>query len=137
MSAVLPEHILKLMSARDRAALGKAGWTADECIAKVEHKLESELQGQIADLLRLRDVRYIRPPMRKKSPLPPGWPDFSFAYRGVPVVIECKVGRNQLDPDQVRMRDELVANGWRHYVARTLADVQAVLREIDQNDERP
>lgn len=104
---------------------------APEVIAKSETEAEMVIQGDIAAYLRLHEIEFIRPDMRKKSPLPPGWPDLTFAYRGVPIAMEVKTTAGKLSPDQVTMHPKLATNGWRVIVVRSVSDVQALFRSID------
>ena len=130
-TTVLPERILRLMPKVERARLGKAGRTTEEIAAAVLHRQECDLQAQIAGWLRTRDIEYIKPDMRKRSPLPPGWPDFTFAHCGRAIGVECKVRGEALEPDQVAQHARMAVNGWRIITARTLRDVITLLREIE------
>jgi len=128
---VLPEHCLKLIAKRDREPLGKAGRTMGEIYEAADKKAELDLQGEIAGYLRLHEIEYIKPDGRKKSPLPAGWPDFTFAYRGVPVGMEVKTEKGALSSDQTSRHMAMRANGWRMVIVRSIPDVQALLRAID------
>lgn len=114
-----------------RATLGKAAITTAEAVAAAEDKAERELQGEIANYLRLHDIQFIRPDMRKRSPLPEGWPDFTFAYRGVPVALESKTPTGKLSAVQEQMHIKLKKDGWRVVVVRGLPEVQILLRFLD------
>ena len=128
---LLPAHVLKLMNRADRARLGKAGRTPEDIEALVHHRLEADLQGQICEWLRMREVEYIKPDMRKRSRMPPGWPDFTFAWRGVPCGVECKVRDEEPTQEQRTQHARMAANGWRIVVARTLMDVIELTRRVD------
>lgn len=131
---ILNERILKLMSPADRAKLGKAGLLASEAEAKRVYKSEAELQGDIRQYLNLHEIEYINPPMNKKSGLPIGWPDFSLSYRGVAILIECKVEGEKPKPHQREMIEKLgnKKNAWVVIVAYSLAEVQHLMRAIDK-----
>lgn len=129
-SAALPENILRLMSPADRAPLGAAGLTAAEAAAKALAGEEDKLQQQIANLLNLRGIEYITPSMRRKSALPPGWPDFTFVYRAVPFALEAKTAVGTLSPEQEALHPRLAANGWQVRVVRSVAEVKALLDGI-------
>lgn len=90
-SSSLPENILKRISAKDRAPLGKAGRTAAECQEVQVAKSEKELQGQLEALLRRRGYIPARQRMDKRSNLQEGMPDFFFAVNGVAVYWEVKL----------------------------------------------
>lgn len=132
---VLPENILRCLSQKDRRALGRGAMTASEALEKAKAGEEDRLQSDIRQYLNLHDLQFINPNMRKKSALPKGWPDFSFVYRAVAIVVECKTEEGRLDPDQQIMRHKLQKDGWRYVLAQSLADVQQVFREIDASKE--
>lgn len=134
---VLPERMLKLIGAKDRSKLGRAGMTADEAQQTYSDGQEDRLQKDIRQYLNLHGVEFINPSMRKRSALPPGWPDFTFSFHGVPCAVEAKAGRNKLDPDQIKMRDKMLANGWRWVEARSVADVRALFVAISPNSFTP
>jgi len=119
-----------------RAALGAAGRTMPEVIAEADAKAELTIQGEIANYLRLHGVEYLKPDGRKKSPLPKGWPDFTFAYRGVAVGMEVKTPLGVLSRDQVSQHARMAPH-WRMLVVRGVPEVQALLRAIDAELESP
>jgi hypothetical protein len=120
-----------MISADVRATLGKPAQTTAEAVAAADAKAENELQSEVAQYLRLHNIVLIRPDMRKRSPLPPGWPDVTFAYRGVPIGAECKTPTGKLRPEQDDMLKAMSANGWRVLIVRSVADLQRLFREID------
>lgn len=122
---------MKCMLPADRKALGKRGQTMLEAIQNATIKGEKDIQKQIANLLTLRGVPFINPPMHKRSMLPKGWPDFTFAYRGNPLGIEAKVLGGEPRPDQVKTLQAMADNGWQVHVVTSLAEVQTILRVID------
>lgn len=126
------EHIARLMKPEQRRALGVQ--TTSEASAKAQAGEEDDLQSDIRQYLNLHRIEFITPGMRRKSALPPGWPDFTFSYRGRACAVEAKAGTNKLDPDQIKMRDRMQQpeNGWHWIEARSVADVQALFRQIDQ-----
>jgi hypothetical protein len=132
----LPDHMLRLMSpeARRKEFPGVAGMTSDEVREHVKVKDERELQRMISDYLRLHQIAFINPPMNKKSTLPEGWPDFTFAYRSHPIAVECKVWGEKPRPSQITTMDRMRENGWVVLVAYKLADVQELMRTIDRKE---
>jgi hypothetical protein len=132
---VLPDNILRLMAAQDRAALGKSGRTAAESFALAEAKTESELQEQICSMLRRREIVFIQPAMFKRSSLPVGWPDFTFAYCGVPVAWECKSARGLLSEEQLCMHPQMTACGWQVSVIRELREAIEILNNIGSQNQ--
>lgn len=127
----LPENILRLMTPADRRKYGAGFLTADEAIEKAKAGEEHRLQQEVRQYLNLHDIQFINPSMRKKSALPPGWPDFSFMYKAVGIVVECKTEAGRLTQEQKDMRIKLIKDGWTYVLAQSLADVQRVFREID------
>jgi hypothetical protein len=108
------------MPAEERARLGKAGVLPEEALAKQEIRLEKELQGHLADLLRLREIEFFRQRMDRATTGTVGWPDFTFAVNGRPVAWECKLPGKDLDPDQVKVIDRMRGNGWDVRVIRSV-----------------
>jgi hypothetical protein len=136
----IPNHILEKMDPKDRPK-GVPGMTSAEIRSAAVDKAEKELQKEVATYLRgCRGVEFINPPMHKRSSLPLGWPDFTFAYKppgsdiGIPITWECKRVTGSLDPDQITMRDRLIANGWQWRLIRHLGEAQAHLRDLERGD---
>lgn len=124
----ITDAMLKRMPAESRKVLGSRVMTSEEAQEAYVIRGEGELQKQISSLLRIRGYPFINPPMRKKSQLPPGWPDYTvFLPFGRVVLIECKVGKNNLDPDQIKVRGLLLAHLHEYYLVRTLDEVKAIL----------
>lgn len=132
MSTVLPNHVLRLMSPEDRAKLGPAGQLASEAIAKHETRLEKELQQQIGQYLRLLGVWFDQDSMAHRRRGTKGAPDFIFAYRGIPCAVEAKTETGAVHPEQAQAHDAMRKNGWVVIIARSLVDVQGLLRAIDK-----
>jgi hypothetical protein len=130
MNSLLPDRFLRLMSASDRAAIKQR--TAEETAMRAEAKDERTLQEQICCLLRRGEIPYIRPAMFKKSTLPQGWPDFTFAYHGFPIAWECKIGRNKQTKEQADLQKLLEWNGWQYAVVKSLLQAQAILFNFDE-----
>ena len=134
MSTVLPENILRLMKAKDRAQLGKAGLLASECHQIALAKSEKELQGQIENMLRLANVQW---PMRqrtdKRSNLPIGTPDILFVFQGVPVAWEIKMPGQKPREDQERAMRDMTADGWKCSVVKSYDEALALLAELKAN----
>jgi hypothetical protein len=69
--------------------------------------------------------------MFRKSQLPLGWPDFTFAFCGVPILWECKSLKGELRESQEQIVGQLVRNGWRFRLIRDLGQARGHLREIE------
>lgn len=124
---ILPENILR--NVHDRKALGKAGQTAEEAMAAYSARSEKDLQKQISNLLNLRGIVFINPPMHKRSILPTGWPDYTFALASTPIAIEVKIGKKEASEEQKEIHDKMRRNGWQVHVVRTLDEVRAILAQ--------
>jgi hypothetical protein len=131
MKNVLPDNILKCLSAEDRARLGKVGMTAEETLEAGKEKAEKQIQSEIAQYLRLHEIEFIWPDSRKKSHLPEGWPDFTFCYRGVACGVEAKTPSGTVEPHQILRHEQMRRNGWVVIIARSVADVKALFQEIN------
>lgn len=131
MSKVIPENILRRMNPKDRAKLPRnIAMTQDEAEQMYSDGQEDRLQADIRQYLNLHDIVFINPSMRKRSALPPGWPDFTFSFDGQACAIEAKAGKNKLDPDQIVMRDKMVENGWAWIEARSVSDVKELFSKL-------
>jgi hypothetical protein len=127
---ILPNHFLeKIADPKDRKALGLK--TTEETRKELIEQTEKELHEQIFALLWRNEVVYIHAPMFRRSQLLPGWPDFTFCYRGVALVWECKVGGEEPTEEQRKMLVRLRANGWRIEIIESLEQAQNVLKEIN------
>jgi hypothetical protein len=128
---VLPDHFLeKIADPKDRRALGLK--TTEETRKELIEQSERELHEQLFALLGRNEVVYIHAPMFRRSQLPPGWPDFSFVYRGVALAWECKVGGEEPNDEQRKMHVRLTANGWKVDVIESLEQAQNILKEINE-----
>ena len=125
----VPENIRRRMSAADRK---KYGLLPEEVLAENIVREEKTLHKQIFALLRRREVPYVHAAMFKKSQLPPGWPDFTFLYRGVGLGWECKVGRGKLSPHQIARHEVMRNQGWRISEIRSLDEAQRILDALDE-----
>lgn len=128
---IIPERLLKLMTPAERKRLGKAGRTMDDIEIERAAKSEAELQCQLRSLLALRGIVAMSPKCGKASGILPGWPDITFAYRGIPCVWEAKFGQNDLQDVQAQLKPRLEGNGWRYAVIRSVDEGRAFLNQIE------
>lgn len=129
----LRDNALRRMEPGEKQRLGKAGIiTYPEALAKQEAREEKELQRLIGELLRLHGVIANRSRMNKKKTDLPGWPDFCMSLNGAAVAIEVKVPDRKLDPEQLKVREKMIAapNNWNYFVAYSVADVVEILRKF-------
>lgn len=126
---LIPPNLLRLMSKADRESCGQGNELPEEIAVKIEARAEKELQREIAQYLRLQGIQFINPPMNKRSMLPEGWPDFSLAYKGKPIALECKTATGKLSREQAAMHLLLMADGWTVKTVRSLDEVRNLLKE--------
>jgi hypothetical protein len=130
----LPNHLLRLVTAEDRAELGLE--TYEERMKKLVVKTERQLQSQIVQYLRLRGIEVLWHRTDKRSHATKGWPDITFAVlsNGFPMACgyEVKFGSGTLAPGQNQMLQRLQTrpNSWRVRVIRNFIEVVDDLREM-------
>lgn len=86
---------------------------------------ESQLQKQIADILRIKGIAFCKARFDRRSNITAGWPDLTFAIkdssgRGIPIAFEVKVDKNKLSEDQILCHAEMIKNGWKVFCVRSL-----------------
>lgn len=136
---VLPESMLRLMSAGDRRKLGKAGITKAEAGASADIKNERDLQCLIVNYLRLRGIEPLWFRTDKRTTANIGWPDITFSilcpdkemgYIARPCVWEVKFGNGKLSKEQADLAYKLKFNGWRHRVITSLEQARQELEAL-------
>ena len=130
-SNCLPENIRRAMPQDQRQQLGKNARTMPQIEAANNAKSEKKLQGLIGQYLRQRGIVFICPPMNRKSTLPEGWADFTFAWHGEPIAFECKAGSNKQSDEQHEMQRKMELNGWRYFVITELDQVRTILNAVE------
>jgi hypothetical protein len=124
------------MTPEDREKYGRSigkpsmGWTSTKAREHAIRQSEKDLQKQIAGYLQMKGVQFINPPMHRRSSLPEGWPDFTFAAEGKPCAVECKVWNEKPRQEQDRRLQQLAENGWIVSVCRSLQEFIEFFREI-------
>jgi hypothetical protein len=118
------------MSPADRLALGKAGWTADESLAKSEARTERAEQKIFSQWLNLNQVYYIQPRPDRKSGIKVGHPDFSIFRAGKALFIEMKAPGGRLSEEQKRCIGELVDQGFSVELAYSAGEAIIKTREF-------
>lgn len=124
---IYPDHILTKMNPKDRKSLGKAGMTKEECNNIQMIKSEKELQGYVAAFLRFEGIAFCHARFDRKSTMTVGWPDFTFAFNGIPIAFECKSESGKLSKEQEKCHENMRANGWRVYVITNMEQVKGVI----------
>jgi len=136
-TGLLPSWVVSKMSKAHRTEYAKgignanAGKLPEEIEAEQQTEAEKKLQEQICQDLNRREIEYINPSMKRRSPLPEGWPDFTFCYNGFPVLWECKKPKGKFRDSQQLLIPKLIKNGWRFTVIRSLTDARDFLRQLD------
>jgi len=145
MKFPLTANLIKLISKRDRVALGLR--TQDELAAAAAVKTEKELHRHIGNLLRLRGIEFFESRMDRKSTMKIGTPDFLFcvAFKPRPdnttkslltwpiaIGWEIKMPGKDLDPEQAAMAERMSSapNGWRCQVIHSVDEAIAELRKL-------
>ena len=95
-------------------------------------KSEKQVQEQIANWLRQRNVWFCRSRMDRKTSNGLGTPDFLFTWPTCdnhfePVAVEAKSEAGRLTPEQERVRDQMRECGWTHFTIRSLPELRALL----------
>jgi len=127
---VLPEKILRLMSPEDRKSIGQM--TTEETFLKTQARNERELQGQIVNLLRLKDVEVLWHRTDRRSHATKGWPDITFCTRHGGHAWEIKFEGGALSQEQERMiaRMQKEPNGWDVRVIKGLPEAIKAMAEL-------
>jgi hypothetical protein len=126
-SKAIPQHVLKLMPKEQRNPLGKAGLTTEEVDAKTAVKLEKQLHEQCLALLMIRGVFCVHSRMDRKATTPVGTPDLCFAVDGIPCAVDLKRPGEHPTPDQVKVMQQMMDNGWRVRVLTSLEGFKSFL----------
>ena len=84
---------------------------------KADAMAERDLQRMCEHELSRRGIVYIHlpPQVRMKA----GWPDLTFAVKGVPCAVELKAQHGKVSDDQAAMLGAMERNGWRCQVIRS------------------
>lgn len=136
-SACLPEHVRRLMPQEAKRDLGRAAETMPEIQARQAVKLEKELHAQFEQWLRMKGIPFGTSRMDRKSSFSVGWPDYTLCINGRAVFCELKCGANDLDPDQIAVRNALVAAGAVYRVCRSLLECIETVREVKSPSDSP
>src|SRR6516165_4486691 len=126
-SNLLPDRVLRLMSPEDRA-LGKVGWTREECETRFATRSERGQQRLFATWLASRRMPYVQPRPDRKSGIKPGWPDFSVHAGNRSIFIEMKVQGGKLSPEQAECLELLRREGFRCEVCHSAAEAILVTK---------
>ena len=129
LTGPLPEHVLRLMSARDRALLGKGGLTASEAIAMYNKRLEREEQRLFARELERFRLPYYWHRTDKRTGATVGTPDFIVGVAGETLWIEFKAPGGVLSNAQIEFATRLGVQGLRLHICRSATEAVKLLTE--------
>lgn len=108
----IPENIRRLMAPEDRQSIGKPAMTNDDAQAKINRILETQLQGNIANLLRQRNIWFMRQRMDRKTTGTLSAPDFLFSINGKACAFEVKAAGCCATAEQAACHAAMRHNGW-------------------------
>lgn len=98
-----------------------------------ETMAEAEIENQILDFLRFSAIPHTRTKAElsrsNHSKVRDGWPDITACYQGTLLAIEVKASKGKLRKAQVAVLSELWSAGALVVIARSVADVQAAIRD--------
>jgi hypothetical protein len=101
---ILPDHVLKRIPPAERKPLGKAGMTSAEGNLAAERRAERELQKDMENTLRQRNLFFVRSRMDKRTRTRRGLPDFIIVLHGErALLVEAKVHGGQVSEDQAKV----------------------------------
>jgi len=111
----LSPEMKRLLTPKQRKELGHV--TPEEIAARVEVKLERELQKHCNSLLTRHNIKFLHLSHRAREKK--GWPDLTFVLPGSrPIAVELKTKDGRLRPEQKEMLAGMAADGWETYVIR-------------------
>jgi hypothetical protein len=128
MKGPFPDSFTSKMAPKDRPKGWLSGKDAQE---KFKAGEERKLQGEIANYLHLHRIYCRSDRMDKKTRGKKGEPDFTVCYRGIFLGIECKTDVGKMSGEQVKVMADIIRSGGCFLMAKSLSDVQGMLRKID------
>jgi hypothetical protein len=137
MAITVPtDAMLRRMSPADRAWLGKAGVTAAEAQVSYDERSEKDLQKNMENYLRQRNLFFIRSRMDKRPTIRKGLPDFTIILPGgMSLLVEAKVEGGVVSADQKKCFDDFWTQTGR--VVHIVFNFDQFRRLIDQHAPPP
>lgn len=120
------------MSPEDRQPLGKAAMTNEDAQASLAARKEKQLQENIAALLRLRNIWFMRQRMDRRTTGTLGAPDFLFSVNGEACAFEVKLPSAHLTDEQFACHIAMRTNGWIVFVVHSEAEAIQQLEAISR-----
>lgn len=126
-----PDHVKQCLPDQEKQALGKHGWTKEECEKAYEFETEKDLQDAVEAWINSQPTCHCsRSRMDKKTTTRPGTPDFFCSIDGLALYIECKRPGGKLSDTQEREIAHIRSRKGRVVVAQDLQTVQREVREL-------
>jgi hypothetical protein len=111
MQVLLPENILRWMTADDRRKYAKGQRTAEETIARAVLGQEKELHENYMAFLNRNEFDYCHSAWGKRATIQPGLPDF-HVWRGLRhCFVEFKSAHGRLSDEQIRVIEKMKREG--------------------------
>lgn len=92
---------------------------------------EHEIQDEIVSFMRAKGIFPIRSRFGKRSTINAGTPDLICAHNGKPFAFEVKTQSGKCSDEQLRVHEQMRANGWTVLVVRSVEEVRDALRKVD------
>lgn len=129
-SKCLAPNLLRRMDKAQRTALGKNGLLPEERQAKMDVRLEKDLQNYIVSYCVRNDWLYFRQRMDRKATSTLGQPDFIiFPGDNKTLLIECKTASGRLSEAQEALFQKFEKRGYKVHLVRSYVAFFALLKE--------
>jgi hypothetical protein len=133
---IIPDNLLRLMSPADRKQYGRAGWTLEECQARVDGRIERKEHNIVTSYCNRHEIPCIHSATHKRPTNNVGLPDFIILWRNHALIGEMKIGKRKLSDGQIRMAAALqVASNdvhiW-HDAAEAIRAIQSWIETLDK-----
>ncbi len=129
----LPDSLLRRIATADRRAVGLPVPLSEMTVmatVKADKKREKDLQEQITNWLRLRNITVIRSATHRKTSNNMGCPDLIFCVRGKAVAFEVKLPGRKPTPEQEKFLAALSADGWHIAVIHSIDGARVFVEAI-------
>lgn len=128
-SKCLAPNLLRRMDKCERDALGRNGLLPEERQAKIDVKLEKELQNYIVSYCVRNDWLYLRQRMDRKATSTIGQPDFIiFPGANKTLLVECKTASGRLSDAQAALFQKFEQRGYKVHLVRSYVAFFALLK---------
>lgn len=107
-----------------------------QSVALCAARQERELERQCENLLRLRGIVFRHERGKASKGNEPGWPDLTFAVRGIPYAVELKARGGAVTREQQEMLYRMAVNGWRVQVVYGYDAFSELVEKATQEERR-